>query len=57
MSTSAQSLYHERTKRSIPGLSLSPASLIKSLDYSRAKANPPHPCIKRIDEEAACEGG
>ena len=28
-----------------------------NLDYSRAKANPPHPRNKRMDKEAACEGG
>ena len=26
------------------------------MDYSRVEANPPHPCIKRMDKEAACEG-
>ena len=30
---------------------------LTNLDYSRAKATPPHPYIKRMDKEAACEGG
>jgi hypothetical protein len=35
---------------------ISAAIFLNNLDYSRAKATPPHPCIKRMDEEAACEG-